>query len=236
MKPIIAFFWVGPDVTIPTALVDSISFVMADTVEIIQLTDKKTPLVPGCNKAQRFTLSSNIMIARLQAYSKYRYTDGLTFFCDADCLFINPLIVDTGDKNLLLAPRTYDGFIKPNYPEFYPEFVGKTFNQVMPFLFSAIATVGDQSKTFNILLKICKALPERFHRWYGDQYSLLLAVENKELNFGYLEPEKHNHLTKKAISSENLRQLQDEGVQMLHFKGNGKINQFSTLANLKVLK
>jgi len=235
MKPTIAFFWVGPDVKTPTALVDSIRFVMKDTVEIVQLTDKKTPLVPGCNKTQRFTLSRNIMIARLQAYSKYRYTGGFTFFCDADCLFINPLVVDTGGKNLLLTPRLYDKPINPEFPEFYPEFVGKTFNQVMPFLFSAIATIGDQSKTFDILLKICKALPDRFHRWYGDQYSLFLAVENKELNFGYLEPEKHHYLTSKAIPSEHLRQLQDEGVQMLHFKGKGKINQFSTLTNLKVL-
>ena len=237
MKQIIAFFWVGSDVTIPSALVDSIRLTMADTVDIIQLTDKKTPLVPHCDKAQRFTLSKQIMIARLQAYSKYNFTSGLTFFCDADCIFINPLNVNLYSDRILLTPRLEDFLINDKYPEFYPEFTGKTINQVMPFLFSAIATIGNQSKTFDRLLKICKALPERFHRWYGDQYSLFLAAHNKEMNFGYLEPAKHHHVTKETITNEHLRQLKDEGVQMIHFKGSrSKQHLFSTLENLKSLK
>jgi len=236
MKPTIAFLWVGPEISIPSALVASIRLVMNDDVEIVQLTDKKTPLVPGCNKTQRFALSKNIMVARLQAYSKYRYTSGLTFFCDADCIFINPLNVNLYSDRILLMPRLEDFPINDKYPEFYPEFTGKTINQVMPFLFSAIATIGNQSKTFDHLLKICKALPERFHRWYGDQYSLFLAAHNKEINFGYLEPAKHHHVTKRAISNEHLRQLKDEGVQMIHFKGpTSKQHLFSTLENLKSL-
>ena len=43
MKPTIAFLWVGPDISIPSALVASIRLVMGDDVEIVHLTDKKHP-------------------------------------------------------------------------------------------------------------------------------------------------------------------------------------------------
>lgn len=236
MKSTIAFLWVGPEISIPSALVVSIRLVMGDTVEIVQLTDKKTPLVPGCNKTQRFALSKNIMVARLQAYSKYRYTSGLTFFCDADSLFIKPLVVDASDKNLLLTPRLHDFPINDRFPEYYPEFTGKMISQVMPYLFGAIATIGDQSKTFANLLTICKALPDRFHRWYGDQYSLFMAINNNELAFGLLNPSKHLHITKDALTSSELEHLQKEDIQMVTFKGpQSKQYLFSTLENLKDL-
>jgi len=234
MKPTIAFLWVGPDISIPSALVASIRLVMGDDVEIVHLTDKKTPLVPGCNKTQRFALSKNIMVARLQAYSKYRYTSGLTFFCDADSLFIKPLIVDANGKNLLLTPRLQDFLINDRYPEHYPEFTGKMINQVMPYLFGAIATIGDQSKTFGNLLKICKALPDRFHRWYGDQYSLFIAINNNELEFGLLNPSKHLHITKEVLTSDQLQHLKKEGIQMITFKGpDSKVYLKETMCNLK---
>ena len=236
MKPTIAFLWVGPEISIPSALVASIRLVMGDDVEIVQLTDKKTPLVPGCSKTQRFALSKNIMVARLQAYSKYRFTSGLTFFCDADSLFIKPLIVDAAGKNLLLSPRLQDVPINDRFPEYYPEFTGKMISQVMPYLFGAIATIGDQSKTFGNLLKICKALPDRFHRWYGDQYSLFMAINNKELDFGLLNPSKHLHITKDALTLNQLQHLQNNDIQMVTFKGpQSKQYLFSTLENLKAL-
>jgi len=236
MKPTIAFLWVGPDISIPSALVSSIRLVMNDTVEVVQLTDKKTPLVPGCSKTQRFPLSKNIMVARLQAYSKYRHTGGLTFFCDADSLFIKPLRVDVADKNLLLTQRIQDFPVNDQFPEYYPEFTGKTFNQVMPYLFGAIATFGDQSKTFCSLLKICKELPDRFHRWYGDQYSLFLAIHNMEIEFGHLDPIKHLHISRELITSYELHQLQKQDVQMVTFKGpQSKKFLNSTLENLTSL-
>lgn len=236
MKPTIAFLWVGPEISIPSALVTSIRFVMSHDVEIVQLTDKKTPLVPGCNRTQRFALSKNIMVARLQAYSKYRYTSGLTFFCDADSLFIKPLVVDASNKNLLLTPRLHDFPINDRFPEYYPEFTGKMISQVMPYLFGAIATYGNQSKTFCDLLKICKSLPDRFHRWYGDQYSLFVAINNKLLDFGHLNPAKHLHITKDILTSDQLQNLQKEDIQMVTFKGpQSKQYLFSTLENLKSL-
>lgn len=52
----------------------------------------------------------------------------------------------------------------------------------MPFLFGAIITNNKFSyKNFLLLLNIAKDLPARFHRWYGDQYSLKLAIEKNKL-------------------------------------------------------
>ena len=76
----IAFLWVGDDTTIPCYLVDLIRLVMGNSVEIIQLTDQKTPLVLGVTSVQRLDLSPLIIVARLQAYSQVKASKKFTFF------------------------------------------------------------------------------------------------------------------------------------------------------------
>jgi len=75
----IAFLWVGEDTAIPCRLVESIQLIMGDTVEIVQLTDEKTARVIGVTRVQRLDLSPYIMVARLQAYSKYKASTNFTF-------------------------------------------------------------------------------------------------------------------------------------------------------------
>ena len=53
---------------------------MGNSVEIIQLTDQKTPLVLGVTSVQRLDLSPFIMVARLQAYSQVKASEKFTFF------------------------------------------------------------------------------------------------------------------------------------------------------------
>ena len=144
----IAFLWVGENTDIPSRLVESIRLVMGDYVDVIQLTDKKTPKVLGVSRVQRTNLSPFIMVARLQAYSQVKEPEETIFFCDADSLFISPLELNFQNTSLLLSKRSVDGMINDRYPEFYPEFTGKRLAEVMPFLFVAIATRGDQSDFF----------------------------------------------------------------------------------------
>jgi len=192
---------------------------MGDTVEIVQLTDEKTPQVIGVTSVQRLELSPYIMVARLQAYSQYKASTDVTFFCDADSLFIKPLELNFAASDILLSKRNVDGLINDRYPEFYPEFTGKRLGEVMPFLFGAIATRGDQSNFFSSLLKVCLELPLRFHRWYGDQYALASMVTNNFFDYGYLDLEKHLVIVRSEISSGQLSLLRDAGVQMITFKG-----------------
>ena len=102
----IAFFWTGADIAIPQALVHSIRLVQADGVEVLQLSDPATPAIDGVDRILRSELSRDIMVARLQAYSRVAIDDEFTFFCDADSIFLNPLAI-ASDRDVLLSPRVF---------------------------------------------------------------------------------------------------------------------------------
>ena len=141
----IAFFWVGKNNEIPSTLVRSIRLVMGNDINVVQITNHTTKDVDKVDSVKRYDLPKEIMVARLMAYSKFETETQYTFFCDADSIFINKLEVPKDTlENILLTPRLQDGKINHNYPEFYEEFVGKRANEVMPFLFGAIITKGNQ--------------------------------------------------------------------------------------------
>jgi hypothetical protein len=213
----IAFFWVADDAAIPTCLVQSIRATNADQVEVVQLTDHRTPPVEGVDVVSRHDLPPDIMLARLQAYRALEPHPEFTFYCDADSLFLNPLRVEA-PEHILLTPRLQDFPINPHFPEHYPEFEGKMISEVMPFLFGALAVRGD-NPLFEQLQARCQALPARFHRWYGDQFALALAARAKAFDYGLLDPRVHLHVTKTALTIDELRSLRAQGTQMITFKG-----------------
>ena len=231
----ICFFWIGNDINIPTLFVRSIRLIMGNDVNIVQLTNKLTKAVSGITSIKRLKLSEKIMIARLEAYSEYQNETDYTFFCDADCLLINNLSFPNNiSQNIILSPRKQDLKMNYNYPEYYEEFVGKRANEVMPFLFCAIGTVGNQQLFFRDLLKICLGLPARFHRWYGDQYALFLTSKDKFSNFELFDPDIYLHEMKKPLIPDYLNQIMKKGVQILHFKGyHSKIHMEQSLLILE---
>jgi hypothetical protein len=128
------------------------------------------------------------MIARLQAYSLLEFSDDYTLFTDADCLLIQPVKLNYSN-DILLLQRVDNFLINSNYPEF----VGKKIIDVMPYLFGAICIKNSNNNNFfESLLSILEKLPQRFHRWYGDQVSLSIAADiNKLFSFGYLDSDTH---------------------------------------------
>ena len=216
----IAFFWVGENTDIPVSLVKSVRLVMGHAVNLVQLTNRETKEIEGVTSVHRFQLSPKIMVARLEAYSYYKPETDEVFFCDADCLFINKLSLPYKNANgIYLSKRQEDFKLNHNYPEYYEEFVNKTVNQVMPFLFGALATKGNQQKFFQDLLNTCLELPEKFHRWYGDQYSLYLNTKDKKDSYLMLDPNVYQYVIKKPLLINELKKLHKNNVQMLHFKG-----------------
>lgn len=179
-----AFFWVGEDIKIPSYLTKSINYSYKDNVNIFMLTDKKTPYVDGVTKTIRSLLPKEIMLARLKAYSELRIDDQVIFL-DADSLVLKKFKKFSVNKSLILFRREKNGLIiNHNYPEHYPEFIGRTLEEMMPFLFGAIVTTGKKSfQNFLTILEHCKSLPDRFHRWYGDQYALKLVLEKNLIQF-----------------------------------------------------
>ena len=214
----IAFLWVGNSTLVPDMLVSSIRLTMGQSIEVIQLTDQKTPAVQGVTSVQRLDLSSHIMVARLQAYAQIKASGRFIFFCDADSIFINPLDLFFPVGDVLLTKRMHDRKINDQFPEFYPEFSGKMFGEIMPYMFGAIAVRDVQCEFFESLLDICLRLPERFHRWYGDQCALATAVTRDNFNFGLLDSNRHMLVVKSGMTSEQLKLMSDAEVQMITFK------------------
>ena len=209
-----AFFWVGDDISIPQLLVNSINKSYSNDVNIFFLTDNKTPDIYGTTQTLRNNLSSNIMIARLEAYSELKVDDQV-FFLDADKLVTSKIEKINSKDSFIIFRRKKEG-IKINhlYPEWYPEFKNKTLDEMMPYLFNLIVTNSKSSyDNFNKLVRIANELPRRFHRWYGDQYALKIAVDKKLIDFQEFEMQNYVDEIKKIEDFTNAKK------SILHFKG-----------------
>ncbi|NCW13541.1 MAG: hypothetical protein EBV82_10390 [Chitinophagia bacterium] len=217
MNTRVAFFWVGDDISIPKYLVQSLRLVAGTEIEIVQLTDMTTPIVPDVTHISRCALSESIMVARLQAYSYLNSSNKFTYYCDADSIFINPPHIES-DTDILLCPRIENFRLNSRYPEYYPEFEGKMIAEVMPFMFGAIAVRGNNN-IFSGLLRKCLKLPPRYHRWYGDQIALAKAVGAGNFIYAAMNPHIYLNIMSNIPSEHYLRQLIHEKVQMITFKG-----------------
>ena len=125
--------------------------------------------------------------------------------------------------------------INPYYPEHYPEFEGKMIDEVMPFMFGAIVIRG-KNNIFDGLLRKCLKLPVRYHRWFGDQVALAKAVAAGTVNYSVLNPHIYLNIVSSVPMEHHVRQLIDQGVQMLTFKGPTLEKMKSLLSAYQTLK
>ena len=214
-----AFFWVGQDITIPLALVDSIRFTYGEEAYIYQLSDKKTEPIKGVDEIIRDELPNEIMLARLKAYSLIK-TQNTTLFLDADSLVIQKLKLPDFNKYRACLVKRDDqtSILNHNYPEYYPEFFNQKMVNIMPILFGLIIT-PDGGKLFDGLFKIALKLPDRFHRWYGDQMAMAQEwIKNKE-NYLLLKQEEYLFVTRTSLKKAQLEDLMKNGVKIITFKG-----------------
>ena len=214
----IAFFWVGDDTLIPTYLVKSINLVYQKKVKIFHLTNFITPEIEGTTETLRLNLKQDIMLARLQAYKQFPYNSNLTFFCDADSLLIQKLNLLNFQNDIYLAKRQEEMIMNYHYPEYYPEFVNKKATEVMPYLFGAMA-IRNGKNIFSKLLDISEKLPDRFHRWYGDQYSLMLFVKQNKTLINYLPSDLYLKIMRQIPDSAILKNYIQNKIKMITFKG-----------------
>lgn len=214
----IAFFWVGNDTLIPTYLVKSINLVYQKKVKIFHLTNFNTPEIEGTTETLRLNLKQDIMLARLQAYKEFPYNSNLTFFCDADSLLIQKLNLLNFQNDIYLAKRQEEMIMNYHYPEFYPEFINKKATEVMPYLFGAMA-IRNGKNIFSKLLEISEKLPDRFHRWYGDQYSLMKFVKQNKTLINYLPSDLYLKIMRQIPDSSILKNYMQNKIKMITFKG-----------------
>jgi len=214
-----AFFWVGQDILIPQALVDSIRYVYGNEAYIYQLSDNKTASINDVNEVLRDELPNEIMLARLRAYSLV-VTQNTTLFLDADSLVIQKLKLPDFNKFIACLVKRDDetSILNHNYPEYYPEFLNQKMIDIMPILFGLIIT-PDGGKLFDELFNNALKLPDRFHRWYGDQMAIAQEwIKNKE-NYLLLKQEEYLFVTRTPLKKVQLKNLIKNGTKIITFKG-----------------
>lgn len=236
----VAFFWVGPNIDVPSALVKSCE--LLGVTERIQLTDQSTPKVPGVTRVVRLNLPTDLMLARVMAYAQLE-CPGLVLYVDADSLLLQAELSGLGNRSegteprLLIYPRQHDFLLNHNYPEYYPEFEDKMAKDVMPYLFGAMVGLNC-SRIFLAIVENLVRLPPRFHRWFGDQVALAQVVQRGALErcIGLLPPG-FMEITKSPLEPTQLDELICSNTPVLTFKGpSAKINLPTTLRNLQTLK
>ena len=77
----------------------------------------------------------------------------------------------------------------------------------------------DECKVFKELLNICLKLPNRFHRWYGDQYSLKKYIEGGFDEFQNLDTKIYLNVLREQLKPKYLENAFKENVQLITFKG-----------------
>jgi hypothetical protein len=214
-----AFFWVGKDISIPSALVASIRFIYDKEAYVYQLTDKKTESIVGVDEILRDELPNEIMLARLKAYSLIN-NQNTTLFLDADSLIINKLKLPDFNKFKAFLVRRDDqtSILNHNYPEYYPEFFNQKMIDIMPILFGIIITPNGR-KLFNELLEIAIKLPDRFHRWYGDQMAIAHEWNKHKDDYLLINQEEYLFVTRAALKKHELDHLIKNKVKIITFKG-----------------
>ena len=230
----IVFFWVGKKLSIPEFLVNSIRILYGKKIKIIQLSDENTRKIHGVDEVLRNSITGNLMTDRLNLYSLVKTENNLTIFLDADSLLIQKLKLNDFANGYHILQRETDSlsFINDNWPEYYPEFVEKTFKEIMPFLFGVII-INYQKSFFKELLLICNELPKRFHRWYGDQYSLKKLYDKNPEKFNLI---KDNWVHVVSLNKDGNVDIKTSNyTKILTFKGNTKKYIKNVLESLKKL-
>ena len=232
-----AFFWVGKDIQMPSTFVESIRLLYGKSANIIQISDENTQEVAGVSSVSRSVLSADIMLARLEACSKLENISDPIAFYDVDTLFIDKISAPSAlNGRTCILRREHDFNLNHNFPEYYPEFIGKSTSEVMPYLAGCIIT-ANHKKLFSALLLKCQKLPDRFHRWYGDQVALqMLAVETPKM---FIEIEEKIYLKtfNKVLNQRTLDSLKIQNTANIHFKGvSEKKFIYKSMSNLKSLR
>lgn len=215
----IAFFWVGPDTTIPSLLVRSIRQAFGPDFHVAQLSDKETPRIEGVTTHKRLKLSPHIMVARLEAYAELGLS-GPTLFVDADMLVLRafdlPALGESEVGVTVRGPRDTMRF-SPEECKEEPAFTGKNTLEVMPYLYSFVYAASPL--LFVRQLNALRKMPRRYHRWYGDQMTLKSELDAPgRFTTRILDVDVYNRTVGSRMEFQEIQAGQQD-VCLAHFKG-----------------
>ena len=212
----IAFFWVGPDVSIPSMLVRSIRMAYGAGMEVVQLTDRDTPQVEGVSLCKRVKLTPRIMVARLEAYASLAVKEP-TLYLDADMMIVRPFDLPPLQPNEVgVTPRKDHVKINWQFPIEFPEFQEQYFDVVMPYIYSFV--YANSEVLFLRQLNMLKKMSKRFQLWYGDQVTLKKELDSGRYTIRPFDVNTHNRTVRSVPEFQDALASTPE-LCIAHFKG-----------------
>lgn len=182
----IIFYWVGDKIKIPELLVKSARIIYKDKIKIIQISDVLTGKISSVDEIIRIKSTGNLMIDRLLGYSKIKTINTSSLFIDADTLCLNKVNFKEYFDGIYLAKRTSNPMINHNFPQHYPEFENKYFDEVMPYL-AGIVLIKNFKNFFLDCYELLVKEPLRLQQWYGDQFIIKKIYDKKPKDFKFFE-------------------------------------------------
>ena len=165
------FFHVGSDIEWPTRMVAS-ALSHNPGAEIIQVTDRDTPTVPGVTWTYPTDGDPNyLMFWRVAAFARLGL-DEPALYLDTDMIVKAPIRPQALVIDEVCVPcrrsfnRDHLFNVKQRGLDF-SEHAGKTLDQVYPFV--GCATVTRDAGPWQDMAELYEALPEKYWKWYGDQ-------------------------------------------------------------------
>lgn len=168
------FFHVGPHLDFPAHMVASL-LRHNPQAEVIQVTDHDTPTIPGVTwTAPTEGDPKMLMEWRTRAFSKLGLSDP-AMYLDTDMIVRRPIhpAALLGDAHMAVCRRSFnrDAMFNTRFAgQDYSEYVGKTLDEVYPFL--GCATITASSAAWEAMADLFAKLPTKFKIWYGDQEAL----------------------------------------------------------------
>ncbi len=216
----IIFYWVGDKIKIPELLVKSARIIYKDEIKIIQISDILTGKISSVDEVIRIKPTGNLMTDRLLGYSKIKTINTSSLFIDADTLCLNKVNFKEYFDGIYLAKRTINPMINHNFPQHYPEFEKKYFNEVMPYL-AGIVLIKSFKNFFLDCYELLIKEPLRLQQWYGDQFIIKKIYDKNPKVFKFFE-ENFVYILEFDGKNKNIDLNLNAKNKLLTFKGSTK--------------
>lgn len=195
----VGFLHVGADIALPSLMVASVRAAMPAT-EIVQMTDRVTPEVPGVDTAIRHDWDGRkMMIFRLAHLATLDRPASIIL--DTDVIVqraLDPVFARPFDVALTIRHEPVTDLDGANITPQMPYNTGVMFSR--------------QTRFWAEALEYCRRLPDDRHDWYGDQLSVKHVADTGSFKVLELPCDEYNYSPR--TEDENI-----EARYAVHYKG-----------------
>jgi hypothetical protein len=170
-----AFLHVGDDLSLPAILVASLRKVMPMT-RVVQLSDTATAAVPGVDEVMRRPWDGErLMTFRLEHYAALPESAWLLLDTDMVVQADISVVFELDRAFDVAMHRRESTIVRPPAWDEFPELLGQDLATFMPYNTGVIFCRN--ARFWTVARDRLAGLEPRYHRWFGDQVAVRMAVE-----------------------------------------------------------